>query len=89
MVDHVALGSVLIPLMFPLALLWLIPVLAIGILAIVSIAYLCLGEWHQAAIHFAVWHCFYLPIAASGLGAGLSGRRPCCDRSVARQPPKI
>ena len=46
---------VLMPLFFPLALLWLILVIVLGILPIVSVGYLWFGDWRQAGIHFVVW----------------------------------
>ena len=46
---------VLLPLFFPVALLWFILVVAIGVLPIVAVAYLWFGEWRQAGIYFAIW----------------------------------
>jgi hypothetical protein len=46
---------ILLPLFFPLAVLWLVLVILIGILPFISVAYLWFGEWKQAALHFAIW----------------------------------
>jgi hypothetical protein len=44
-----------IPLMLPIALLWLLVMMSIVILPLVGVAYLSFGLWKDAAICFGVW----------------------------------
>jgi hypothetical protein len=45
----------LIPLMLPVAIVWLIAVVSIVILPLFGVMYLWFGLWKNAALSFAVW----------------------------------
>ena len=48
-------SSLLIPLMLPIAIVWLLIVMSIIVLPLFCAAYLCFGLWKNAAVCFVVW----------------------------------
>lgn len=58
----------LIPLMLPIAIVWLLMVMSIAVLPLFAILCLWFGLWKDAAIFFAVWAALFWAYRRFALG---------------------